>query len=347
MSEQQATLKVDQEFRSLIPPLTSEEYNLLQATMIKEGCRHPLVVWDGTLIDGHNRYMVCKEHHIDFAIEEKTFATREDAVIWICQNQRGRRNITEEQKTYLVGKEYEASQKKRGGNQRQSPPTGENEKLGSHGVSEVIAKSHNVGRRYVENAGAYAKGVDAIAAVSSTAKEKILTGRSGTTKAAVSEARRMDPEKVKDFAHKIESDQLKRPAPDTSTNQQNEPAPTTQVCCRCKQEKPLTEYHPKMKTCKECMKGTQSRAQEGREMQAIADAMINNPNGRITPDSDLGILAASCARFSEVIHLMLPGIDFSQTSQPVIEDAATFNSSQEKATALLRAKKNERTVRDE
>ena len=40
-------LTLDQEFRALIQPLTAEELAQLEASLLAEGCRDPLVVWAG------------------------------------------------------------------------------------------------------------------------------------------------------------------------------------------------------------------------------------------------------------------------------------------------------------
>lgn len=53
-------LKIDPEFQSLIPPLSPDEYKQLEANIIEDGCMDPLVYWNGTLIDGHNRYRICQ-----------------------------------------------------------------------------------------------------------------------------------------------------------------------------------------------------------------------------------------------------------------------------------------------
>jgi hypothetical protein len=46
--------------------------------------------------------------HIPYAVQEIDFDSREDAIVWICNNQLGRRNITEETRKYLIGRQYEA-----------------------------------------------------------------------------------------------------------------------------------------------------------------------------------------------------------------------------------------------
>ena len=86
-------LKIDEEFRNLIPPLTAEEFQQLQENIIKDGCRDALVIWNDTIIDGHNRYRICTENGIEFQTVDKQFDSREEAIEWIIRNQFGRRNL--------------------------------------------------------------------------------------------------------------------------------------------------------------------------------------------------------------------------------------------------------------
>ena len=103
-------LKIDPEFQGKIPPLTFEELNQLEANILRDGrIINPIIVWEGLIVDGHNRYTIAKKHpEIPFTVHEKEFASRYEAIIWICKNQLGRRNLTPEQKKYLIGKQYEA-----------------------------------------------------------------------------------------------------------------------------------------------------------------------------------------------------------------------------------------------
>ena len=49
-------LKIDPEFQSQIPPLTDDEFKQLEENILKEGkLISPLIVWNNTLVDGHNR----------------------------------------------------------------------------------------------------------------------------------------------------------------------------------------------------------------------------------------------------------------------------------------------------
>jgi 16S rRNA G966 N2-methylase RsmD len=98
-----AEVHVDPEFKALIPPLTGEERAQLEANLVRDGCRDPLVVWDGLLLDGHNRYEICQRNGLSF----QTFAldaidTRDDAKAWVIRNQFGRRNLTPYQRAELA-----------------------------------------------------------------------------------------------------------------------------------------------------------------------------------------------------------------------------------------------------
>lgn len=87
-------MQIDIEFENLIPKLSNEEFKQLEENIKSEGCREALIVWNGILIDGHNRYKICKQNNIDFKIIEKNFSNREEAKMWIIKNQFGRRNLS-------------------------------------------------------------------------------------------------------------------------------------------------------------------------------------------------------------------------------------------------------------
>ena len=86
-------LIIDREFKELIPPLTTEEYTGLEKSLIEEGCRDALVVWQNVIVDGHNRYEICKKHDIAFNVVEKDFPDKNAAKVWIIENQFNRRNL--------------------------------------------------------------------------------------------------------------------------------------------------------------------------------------------------------------------------------------------------------------
>lgn len=86
-------LTIDPAFKALIPPLSSEEREQLEANILRDGCREALVIWDGILIDGHNRYEICTRLGIEFEVNEMEFESRDEAELWMINTQRGRRNL--------------------------------------------------------------------------------------------------------------------------------------------------------------------------------------------------------------------------------------------------------------
>ena len=97
---------IDKEFHALIPPLQPEELAQLEANILADGCRDPLVVWGNVLVDGHNRYEICTRHGLPFDVVQVDFADRDAAMDWMDANQLGRRNITPDQFTLLLGRRY-------------------------------------------------------------------------------------------------------------------------------------------------------------------------------------------------------------------------------------------------
>ena len=111
-------LKIDPEFQSQIPPLTDDEFKQLEENILREGkLISPLIVWNNILVDGHNRYAILQKHpEIYFSTMPLPFESREEVLAWICKNQLGRRNLTPEQKKFLIGKQYSVEHRKPGGN---------------------------------------------------------------------------------------------------------------------------------------------------------------------------------------------------------------------------------------
>ena len=87
-------ITIDPEFKALIPPLAADELRQLEENILRDGCRDPLVVWNGILIDGHNRHEICTRNGLPFETVQVQFESRTHARIWMRRNQAGRRNLT-------------------------------------------------------------------------------------------------------------------------------------------------------------------------------------------------------------------------------------------------------------
>lgn len=126
-------LTIDPEFEAKCPPLTEDELSQLEENILEEGLvLMPLIVWNDTIVDGHNRYRIAQAHPgIGFRTHEKQFSNRYEALSWICKNQLGRRNLTPQQKKYLIGQRYDAEKKTHGGDRKSNLPesSGQNDHL--------------------------------------------------------------------------------------------------------------------------------------------------------------------------------------------------------------------------
>ena len=113
-------LQIDPEFRDKIPPLTEAEFQQLRENILADGeVYEPIITWNDTIVDGHNRWrVICENWDLlkdHYRVKAMTFTDKWDALDWMCKKQLGRRNLTDEQRTVLIGKMYEARKKSVGG----------------------------------------------------------------------------------------------------------------------------------------------------------------------------------------------------------------------------------------
>lgn len=97
-------IKIDKEFQNLLRPLTAEEFKSLEDSIKQDGCLRPVELWNGYIVDGHNRYSICMKNDIPFEQVDVTgkFETKSDVMKWIVQNQRARQTGRQLSKTELA-----------------------------------------------------------------------------------------------------------------------------------------------------------------------------------------------------------------------------------------------------
>lgn len=208
-------LKIDPEFRDKVPPLTEDERKTLEENILKDGrVLVPLIAWNGIIIDGHNRYAIVQKHpEIPYDVVDREFVDRYEAIVWICRNQLGRRNLTDEQKTYLIGKQFEAQKmtvgNSTGNNQYKKQEIDQSGPI-PNGTAGKIAKEHNVGVQTVKRAEKFARGVDEGEKVSKGFKDKILSGQISASKTVVSQIPAMPKEDRKKLIAQLEKGEYKK-----------------------------------------------------------------------------------------------------------------------------------------
>ena len=202
-------IMIDREFKSLIPPLLDEEYKNLEESLITEGCREPIVLWNDVIVDGHNRYEICTRLNIPYNTIHKGFSSRAEAISWICLNQLARRNISEEAFRYLVGKRYDAEkqmaqQKNAGGVNQYST---QNEKTVSgmaaspttqyqRRTSAQLGRLYNLNRSTVESYGKLSRSLDELERKAPGFLPVILSGACKLSKENINSMARMPEQDV-------------------------------------------------------------------------------------------------------------------------------------------------------
>lgn len=213
-------MKIQKEYKTLIPPLSSEEYKCLEENIVKDGVREPLVVWGDILIDGHNRYEICQKHSITYKTINKDFESAEEAKRWIILNQFGRRNLTKFQRSELALKlkpMLAAQAKKRQGTRNDlNIPQNSAESSKSGETREDLAKIAGVSRDTIDKVSVIQK---------NGSKEQIerarIGGKGNTVNAIFTEI----------------------------TTNPNE----TKTCIKCGEKKPTDKFYARKNICKQCL----------------------------------------------------------------------------------------------
>jgi len=94
---------VREDLKSYIEPLTPDEHDALERSLLAEGCRDALVLWGDVLVDGHNRYGLCRKHGLPFnTVQNPRFQSIEDVHLWMIDQHLGRRSVSDYQRGVLA-----------------------------------------------------------------------------------------------------------------------------------------------------------------------------------------------------------------------------------------------------
>lgn len=248
-------MKINDKFKNLIPELTKEELEQLEENILKDGIREPLVVWNETIIDGHNRYKICMKHNIIYETVEKQFASEEEAIDWIIDNQLGRRNLTWQQASLLRGMQYEREKKKKtnalGINQHVKEDGDQNDHQPK--TANILAEKYNVSEPTIRRDAKYAKSVEEISKIVPKVKQKILNGEYKITKTDMSKIASKEPKEIKEIVKQLEDGKKSSEILKDNLNLPiDEIAEETKKCKRCGVIKPISEFYNNKNVCKDC-----------------------------------------------------------------------------------------------
>jgi hypothetical protein len=174
----QSPVKIDPEFRKHLLPLDAHEIQFLEESIVAEGCRESLVIWQeqGILIDGHHRYDICTRLDLPYQTKLMSFADREAVLDWMDKNQAGRRNMTAKDLEIVRGRIYNRRKKSQGGDRKSKVQT--DTLISSHATAEAIADELEVSPSTVKRSGQRAAVYDAMLEIDDT--EAAKAARSAT-----------------------------------------------------------------------------------------------------------------------------------------------------------------------
>ena len=122
---------VNEELKAYIEPLTPDEHDALERSILTEGCRDALVLWGDVLVDGHNRYGICQKHGLPFqTVQNPRFQSMEDVHLWMIDQHLGRRSVSDFQRGVLALRRREIEAERRGRARAESVAADVNEAVG-------------------------------------------------------------------------------------------------------------------------------------------------------------------------------------------------------------------------
>ena len=99
--------QIDPEFKRLSVPLTPEKERRLENSLIREGCKEPIAVWHGCILDGHKRYEICSYEEMEYETVKMDFGTKDEALLWACKKRLSTAKPNSVAFRYLLGKRYD------------------------------------------------------------------------------------------------------------------------------------------------------------------------------------------------------------------------------------------------
>lgn len=178
-------LEKDKEFMFLIQPSSESSYEKLEEDLVSDGCRSPIIVWHGIIVDGHKRYDICRMWNIPFTIRQAKLSSKAEVYYQICCEQLKRDDLTREMRKYLIGRAYQAEVEKntnsyiRSNEMKDSksnpfvPPKAYNKQEISHEVGHTFHISSGTVLKY----DIYAQIIDKLREKDSDLSKKILFGK--------------------------------------------------------------------------------------------------------------------------------------------------------------------------
>lgn len=231
-------LKIDKELRDLLPPQTEEEHKILEQSILKDGCSNPIITWNDYIVDGHNRYSICSEYNIGFEEIKLGYNTKDEIIMWMLENQLGRRNLSDVQRI-IIAEKYrsviETQAKENQGKRTDLTSCLNSSECNNIDTRKELAKIAGVG---VEK---YYRTNKILKTDNEEIKEKLKNGDISVNKAYTT----LFPKKNNRINEKEDFENNK-------VQEDKELNLKTKMCLKCGQEKEIDNFYLEHEECKEC-----------------------------------------------------------------------------------------------
>jgi len=210
-------ITIDKDFMYLLPSLDETTFALLEENILQNGCQHPIVLWNGIIIDGHNRYEICTKHDLPYETVNKEFDSRDDVIIWIISTQISRRNLTPLLLSYFRGLHYNAEKRVQGGiNQYTSKVENRHNDGFPKSTAKQLADHYKISSRTIERDAKVADALVAIGKVSPETKRDILSGNATISRKDLRELVSESEDVITEVATKIKDGTFKKESHDAT-----------------------------------------------------------------------------------------------------------------------------------
>ena len=176
---QEYDLKTDPEFDLLHIKASEGFEKSLEQSILYSGVGHPLIVWQGILVDGYKRYRICKREHLPFRIRSIELGSRLEAMVWICDRMMLRQDLSEERRKYYIGKKFLLMSEIIQGRFSEGPAGDDRIPLhpvGRYKLADMIGLKFNLSGSAVMKYGLYASALESIRKQDSFIFDRIISG---------------------------------------------------------------------------------------------------------------------------------------------------------------------------
>ena len=194
------TLKIDPEFKSLMHPLSEKEFLSLRESLLDGKGAYSIAAWNDYLVDGYERYMICREENLPYHVHRIGFSSREHVITWICREQLKKENLPIERFRYLIGKRYETERVVRKASNSETNPQLSHNKLqntNSYRTALNLGEEYSLSHNTVYKYGVYSRMIDIIMEKDSDLAQKILSGKLRISHDNIIELSRLPQENIK------------------------------------------------------------------------------------------------------------------------------------------------------